>query len=238
MKFYKKNKRLFNVCILIIIIYFLNTYDILTAITHRSGTYFWQASIEAVGSLDQIIKSLNTFTYLEKSIIAGSIIYLSNAYRLISEKKNYYLFLTNKNNFKNNYLKMWLYSFKVIMLIMLIFIIPFSLIAKINLLSFNIFILIMVNLFLCIVCLNELALLLTRKIKWLENIRYLTETVSIIIILLEIVLSPRDMSLFFNPSILNSIALIIIDLLLYIILKKNNYFNKKYNCLYITYGIK
>ena len=32
MKFYKKNKRLFNVCILIIIIYFLNTYDILTAI--------------------------------------------------------------------------------------------------------------------------------------------------------------------------------------------------------------
>lgn len=229
MKFYKKNKRLFNVCILIIIIYFLNTYDILTAITHRSGTYFWQASIEAVGSLDQIIKSLNIFTYLEKGIIAGSIIYLSNAYRLISEEKNYYLFLTNKNNFKNNYLKMWLYSFKVIMLIMLIFIIPFSLIAKINLLSFNIFILIMVNLFLYIVCLNELALLLTRKIKWLENIRYLTETVSIITILLEIVLSPRDMSLFFNPSILNSIALIIIDLLLYIILKKNNYFNKKYN---------
>lgn len=238
MKFYKKNKRLFNVCILIIIIYFLNTYDILTAITHRSGTYFWQASIEAVGSLDQIIKSLNTFTYLEKGIIAGSIIYLSNAYRLISEEKNYYLFLTNKNNFKNNYLKMWLYSFKVIMLIMLIFIILFSLIAKINLLSFNIFILIIINLFLYIVCLNELALLLTRKIKWLENIRYLTETVSIITILLEIVLSPRDMSLFFNPSILNSIALIIIDLLLYIILKKNNYFNKKYNCLYITYGIK
>lgn len=226
MKFYKKNKRLFNVCILIIIIYFLNTYDILTAITHRSGTYFWQASIEAVGSLDQIIKSLNTFTYLEKGIIAGSIIYLSNAYRLISEEKNYYLFLTNKNNFKNNYLKMWLYSFKVIMLIMLIFIILFSLIAKINLLSFNIFILIIINLFLYIVCLNELALLLTRKIKWLENIRYLTETVSIITILLEIVLSPRDMSLFFNPSILNSIALIIIDLLLYIILKKNNYFNK------------
>ena len=238
MKFYKKNKRLFNVCILIIIIYFLNTYDILTAITHRSGTYFWQASIEAVGSLDQIIKSLNTFTYLEKGIIAGSIIYLSTAYRLISEEKNYYLFLTNKNNFKNNYLKMWLYSFKVIMLIMLIFIILFSLIAKINLLSFNIFILIIINLFLYIVCLNELALLLTRKIKWLENIRYLTETVSIITILLEIVLSPRDMSLFFNPSILNSIALIIIDLLLYIILKKNNYFNKKYNCLYITYGIK
>ena len=238
MKFYKKNKRLFNVCILIIIIYFLNTYDILTAITHRSGTYFWQASIEAVGSLDQIIKSLNTFTYLEKGIIAGSIIYLSNAYRLISEEKNYYLFLTNKNNFKNNYLKMWLYSFKVIMLIMLIFIILFSLIAKINLLSFNIFILIIIILFLYIVCLNELALLLTRKIKWLENIRYLTETVSIITILLEIVLSPRDMSLFFNPSILNSIALIIIDLLLYIILKKNNYFNKKYNCLYITYGIK
>ena len=226
MKFYKKNKRLLNVCILIIIIYFLNTYDILTALTHRSGTYFWQASIEAVGSLDQIIKSLNTFTYLEKGIIAGSIIYLSNAYRLISEEKNYYLFLTNKNNFKNNYLKMWLYSFKVIMLIMLIFIILFSLIAKINLLSFNIFILIIINLFLYIVCLNELALLLTRKIKWLENIRYLTETVSIITILLEIVLSPRDMSLFFNPSILNSIALIIIDLLLYIILKKNNYFNK------------
>lgn len=238
MKYYKKNKRLFNVCILIIIIYFLNTYDILTAITHRSGTYFWQASLEAVGSLDQIIKFLNTFTYLEKGIIVGCIIYLSNAYRLISEEKNYYLFLTNKNNFKNNYLKMWLYSFKVIMLIMLIIIIPFSLIVKINLLFFNIFILIMVNLFLYIVCLNELALLLTRKIKWLENIRYLTETVSIITILLEIVLSPRDMSLFFNPSILNSIALIIIDLLLYIILKKNNYFNKKYNCLYITYGIK
>ena len=185
MKYYNKNKRLFNLCILIIIFYFLNAYDILTGITHSSGTYFWQASRDTVGSLSNIIKSLNNFTYLGKGIIAGCIIYLSNAYRLISEEQNYYLFLPKKNNY-----------------------------------------------------LNEFGLILTRKIKWLTNIRYLTETVSIITILLEIVLSSREISLFFNSTFENSVALIIIDLLLYIFLKKKAYFNKEYNCLYLTYGIK
>ena len=69
MKYYKKNKRLFNVCIIIIIFYILNTYDILTVITHRSGTYFWLASKDIVGNLTDIIKSLNNFTYLGKGII-------------------------------------------------------------------------------------------------------------------------------------------------------------------------
>ena len=103
MKYYNKNKRLFNLCILIIIFYFLNAYDILTGITHSSGTYFWQASRDTVGPLSNIIKSLNNFTYLGKGIIAGCIIYLSNAYRLISEEQNYYLFLPKKNKMVNKY---------------------------------------------------------------------------------------------------------------------------------------
>ena len=234
MKYYNKNKRLFNLCILIIIFYFLNAYDILTGITHSSGTYFWQASRDTVGPLSNIIKSLNNFTYLGKGIIAGCIIYLSNAYRLISEKQNYYLFLPRKNN----YLIIWLYNFKVVGFIMLIFIISFCLIAKIDFLSIKVLSLTLINLFLYIICLNEFGLILTRKIKWLTNIRYLTETVSIITILLEIILSSREICLFFNSTFENSVALIIIDLLLYIFLKKKDYFNKEYNCLYLTYGIK
>lgn len=234
MKCYKKNKRLFNLCILIIIFYFLNTYDILTGITHSSGAYFWQASRDTIGTLSSIIKSLNNFTYLGKGIIAGCIIYLSNAYRLISEEQNYYLFLPKKNN----YLMTWLYSFKVVGFIMLIFIISFCLIAKIDFLSIKVLLLTLINLFLYIICLNEFSLILTRKIKWLRNIRYLTETISIITILLEIVLSSREMNLFFNSTFENSVALIIIDLLLYIVLKKKAYFNKEYNCLYLTYDIK
>ena len=238
MKYYKKNKRLLNVCILIIIFYILNTYDILTVITHHSGTYFWLASKDIFGNLTDIIKSLNNFTYLGKGIIAGCIVYLSNAYRLISEEKNYYLFLPKKNNFKNNYLKMWLYTFKVVGLIMLIFIIPFIFLTKLDFSFLKTLIIIFINLFLYIIFLNEFSLILTRKIKWLKNIRYLTETISALTILLEIVLGFRDISLFFNASIENSIALIIIDLLLYNTLKNNCYFTKKYNCLYIDYGIK
>lgn len=234
MKYYSKNKRLFNLCILIIIFYFLNTYDILTGITHSSGAYFWQASRDTIGTLSSIIKSLNNFTYLGKGIIAGCIIYLSNAYRLISEEQNYYLFLPKKNN----YLMTWLYSFKVVGYIMLIFIISFCLIAKIDFLSIKVLLLTLINLFLYIICLNEFSLILTRKIKWLRNIRYLTETISIITILLEIVLSSREMNLFFNSTFENSVALIIIDLLFYIVLKKKAYFNKEYNCLYLTYDIK
>ena len=234
MKYYSKNKRLFNLCILIIIFYFLNTYDILTGITHSSGAYFWQASRDTIGTLSSIIKSLNNFTYLGKGIIAGCIIYLSNAYRLISEEQNYYLFLPKKNN----YLMTWLYSFKVVGFIMLIFIISFCLIAKIDFLSIKVLLLTLINLFLYIICLNEFSLILTRKIKWLRNIRYLTETISIITILLEIVLSSREMNLFFNSTFENSVALIIIDLLFYIVLKKKAYFNKEYNCLYLTYDIK
>ena len=94
----------------------------------------------------------------------------------------------------------WLYNFKVVGFIMLIFIISFCLIAKIDFLSIKVLLLTLINLFLYIICLNEFGLILTRKIKWLTNIRYLTETVSIITILLEIVLSSREISLFFNSK--------------------------------------
>ena len=237
MKYFKKQKRLFNCCILIIIVYFLNTYDILNAITLKSQNYFWQASKTVFGSFSDILKALNTFTYLSKGILAGAIVYLGSAYRIVSESKNYDLFFQNKNCFKS-YLKEWSYSFKVIAIIMLSFTAFFSFWVQKEISSILTLVLLLINMFLYVVFLNELSLILRRKIKWLNNIRYLVETISFSVILLEIVLARFMASLYFNTEFINTLILIVMDFVCYEIIKKNAYFQRKYNCLYITYGIK
>ena len=106
MKYFKKNKRLINCCVLIIIVYFLSAYDILSGITSRSGGYFWQVDKSIFGSLSDVLKTLNNFSYLSKGILTGVIVYLGNAYQIARENKNYDLFFQERGLFKT-YLKNW-----------------------------------------------------------------------------------------------------------------------------------
>ena len=92
--------------------------------------------------------------------------------------------------------------------------------------------------FLYVVFLNEIALILRRKVSLFNNTRYLVEVISFSTILVEICLVSWNFSLFFSPAIVNTLILGGINLLFYEIIKKNAYLKRKYNCLYITYGIK
>ena len=238
MKYYKKNKRLFNCCILLFIVYFLNTYDILTAITLKNSNYFWNVDKNMIGYLEEIIKSLNTFTYLSKGIISGVLIYLGNAYRLACENKKFDLFLLNSINVKEKYLKAWFYSGGVMASIMFIFVCFFSFYTKLRLSTILTFIIILINGFLYTIFVNEIALFLSRKIKLLGNIRYLVEVISFGTILMEIGLSRLEISLFYNTSLIYSLVMIIVNLCGYYLLKKTDCFCKKYDCIYTTYRIK
>ena len=237
MKYFKKNKRLINCCILIIIVYFLSTYDILSGITSRSGNHFWQVDKSIFGSLTDVLKTLNNFSYRSKGILAGVIVYLGNAYQMGIENKNYDLFFQERGLFKT-YLKDWGYSFKTLAVIMLCFVMFFSFFCQMRLADILILVFLLINMFLYVVFLNEIALILRRKVSLLNNIRYLVEAISFSTILLEICLASRDFSLLFSPTIVNTLILGCIDLFFYIIIKKNSYLKRKYNCLYITYGIK
>lgn len=237
MKYFKKNKRLINCCVLIIIVYFLSAYDILSGITSRSGSYFWQVDKSIFGSLSDVLKTLNNFSYLSKGILTGVIVYLGNAYQIARENKNYDLFFQERGLFKT-YLKNWGYSFKILAVIMLGFTIFFSFFCEMKPVDILTLVLLLINMFLYVIFLNEIALILRRKVSLFNNTRYLVEAISFSVILVEICLASRDFSLFFSPTLVNTLILGGINLLFYKIIKKNAYLKRKYNCLYITYDIK
>lgn len=238
MKYYKKNKRLWNCLILILIIYFLNTYDILSAISFNFKDYFWLITKDNFGKLSDIIVKLNTYTLFSKGVIAGVIVYLCNTYRLQSEKLNYDLFFTKKDYVKKFYLDNIILSFKVISIPMLIFICFFLFFTKIDILGFLKIIIINVNIILYIFLLWELSLFLSRHFKLFKNNRYLVEFISFIVILIEIYFQKREFSLLFSSSMNTTIILLILDLLGYFFLKKKKYFTRNYDCIYFLTKIK
>lgn len=210
MKYYLKNNRLINSIALIIIIYFLHTYEYMDALSFRTGLYFWEFSKNITASLDVIFLKLNTFTYLEKGILIGTIVYLLNAHRF--EKTNL------PKRYQDNKL-----PFLLISIILFVFLICFSFISTFNFTFLKDIFLFLLNLYLYINFLNYLSTFITKKY-FLKKVRYLVEIITFSSLLLDILLERfLSFSLFFNTNVFSTIVLILLNILTIRIVKKNGY---------------
>ena len=210
MNYYLKNNRIINSIALIIIIYFLHTYDYLQALSFRTGLYFWEFSKNITASLDVVFLNLNTFTYLEKGILTGIIVYLLNAHRL--EKED-----TSKR-YQDNRL-----PFLLISIILFVFLIYFIFISTFNFTFLKNAFLFLLNLYLYINFLNYLSTFIIKKYA-LKKVRYLVEIITFPFLLIEVFLGRfLSFSLFPSINISSTILLILLNILIIRIVKKNGY---------------
>ena len=210
MNYYLKNNRLINSIALVIIIYFLHTYDYLQPLSFRTGLYFWQFSKNITASLDVIFLNLNTFTYLEKGILTGIIVFLLNGHRL--EKADI------SKRYQDNKL-----PFLLISIILFVFLIYFIFISTFNFAFLKSIFLFLLNLYLYINFLNYLSVIITKKFT-IKKVRYLVEIITFSFLLIEVFLGRfLSFSLFPSINISSTILLILLNILVIRIVKKNGY---------------
>lgn len=210
MKYYLKNNRLINSIALIIIIYFLHTYEYIEALSFRTGLYFWEFSKNITASLDAIFLNLNTFTYLEKGILTGIIVYLLKAYRFENTDVS--------KRYQDNKL-----PFLLISIILFVFLIYFSFISAFNFTFLKNIFLFLLNLYLYLNFLNYLSTFIIKKYS-LKKVRYLVEIITFPLLLIEIFLERFfSFGLFPSINISDTLVLLLFNILVIRIVKKNGY---------------